>query len=466
MFNVLDKFKASIFVDFLQKLNLKPGFTVFIPSDLYIKFYAKSFKVSIDFLYKSPIFLNIIKNHITYDNLPLKKKTRFITLSNTFFVFNSTSSDPVIDDVRGEQFGIKLSEKIITDQFTAYLIKGILIQNQEPFSFLEDLPKDPFQYLILVGNFKSKDILQLCNLSKNISAKCTDALYINLLKRLNIDPGDNAKETYTEFVTNPLIWMLKNHPDKPWGWQELSRNPSITWQFIKENPDKPWNWNYLSENPSITWQFIKENPDKNWNWNYMSANPSITWEIVQKNIDLPWDWIWLSTNPSITWQIVQDNLDKDWDWYSLSENPFITWQNIQQNPDENWNWDYLSENPNITWQNVQDNPYRPWNFTYLSKNPNITWQIVQDNPDEPWNWYGLSRNPSITWQIVQDNPDKPWQWSALSENPNITWQIVQDNPNKLWNWYRLSLNPGITWEDVIKNLDKPWDWSGLSEKYL
>jgi len=346
MFNNIANYKASIFISFLTKINLKPSFTVFVPYDFFIEAYAKSLNISVDFLLKSPSFLNIIKNHITYDKLIQNKKTKFTTLSNTSFVFNSTGLNPVIDDVRGDHFGIKLQNKVKTKQFTAFIIKGILIQNQAPFSFLEDLPKDPFQHLILVGDFKSKDILQLCNLSDRINIKCTDALYVSLLKRLNIEPGENPKATYTEFASNPLIWMIKNHHDKAWDWDKLSYNPSITWQFVQQNPDKNWNWYALSRNPSTTWQFVQSNPDKNWNWYNLSRNSNITWQIVQQNPNKKWNWTGLSSNPNITWQIVQDNPNKPWNWSSLSENPSITWEDIIKNPDKDWNWDELSKKIN------------------------------------------------------------------------------------------------------------------------
>lgn len=74
MFNVLDNLKASIFGHFLQKLDLEPGFTIFVPTDKIIKAYAKHYEVSVDFLLKSPSFVNIMKNHITYDKLVPNKK--------------------------------------------------------------------------------------------------------------------------------------------------------------------------------------------------------------------------------------------------------------------------------------------------------------------------------------------------------------------------------------------------------
>ena len=36
---------------------------------------------------------------------------------------------------------------------------------------------------------------------------------------------------------------------------------NIKIKIIKENPDKPWDWNEISYNLNITMDFINENPD-------------------------------------------------------------------------------------------------------------------------------------------------------------------------------------------------------------
>jgi hypothetical protein len=34
----------------------------------------------------------------------------------------------------------------------------------------------------------------------------------------------------------------------PWNWEGLSRNPSITPDFVSDHLDKPWDWDGLSGN--------------------------------------------------------------------------------------------------------------------------------------------------------------------------------------------------------------------------
>ena len=42
--------------------------------------------------------------------------------------------------------------------------------------------------------------------------------------------------------------------------------------FILRNIDKPWSWNFLSRNPSITLDIVEANPDKPWDWRTLSRN--------------------------------------------------------------------------------------------------------------------------------------------------------------------------------------------------
>ena len=42
---------------------------------------------------------------------------------------------------------------------------------------------------------------------------------------------------------------ILDHPEKPWNWQGISRNPNITWDIVEAHPEIPWDWWCLSENP-------------------------------------------------------------------------------------------------------------------------------------------------------------------------------------------------------------------------
>ena len=121
---------------------------------------------------------------------------------------------------------------------------------------------------------------------------------------------------------NTLVKLLEKFPDKPWYFDQLSRNSSITFETVLANPDKPWDWLGLSWNPSITFNNVLAHPDKPWDWYFLSRNSSITFENVLEHPDKPWNWKLLSQNPSITFENVLEHPDKPWDWDWLSYNNF------------------------------------------------------------------------------------------------------------------------------------------------
>ena len=112
------------------------------------------------------------------------------------------------------------------------------------------------------------------------------------------------------------IYIKVNQSTMENNWNQYFFN------FITRNKDKPWNWNDLSRNSNVTWEIVEANLDKPWDWDYLSENPNVTWEIVKENLDKPWSWNGLSRNPNITSEIVEANLDKTWDWFALSRNKF------------------------------------------------------------------------------------------------------------------------------------------------
>ena len=66
--------------------------------------------------------------------------------------------------------------------------------------------------------------------------------------------------------------IIRDNPEKPWNWYNLSSNVNITPDIIRENPEREWDWEYISLNPNITFDIIRENPEKKWNWSSISGN--------------------------------------------------------------------------------------------------------------------------------------------------------------------------------------------------
>ena len=68
-------------------------------------------------------------------------------------------------------------------------------------------------------------------------------------------------------------------PVMPWEWNHLSRNTSITPEFVFANLDKEWS-NYLSSNSSITSKLVLGS-NISWSWSALSANKFAQSEMVR-----------------------------------------------------------------------------------------------------------------------------------------------------------------------------------------
>jgi len=75
------------------------------------------------------------------------------------------------------------------------------------------------------------------------------------------------------------LQIVKENPHIPWYYDNLSKNPNITWENIQSNSesrsDAPQGHNlckYLSANTNITYQIVKANPHFSWDFRYLSQN--------------------------------------------------------------------------------------------------------------------------------------------------------------------------------------------------
>ena len=41
---------------------------------------------------------------------------------------------------------------------------------------------------------------------------------------------------------NVLEYLLEKYPNKPWNWEEMSKNHNLTMELIEKYPNKLWNW--------------------------------------------------------------------------------------------------------------------------------------------------------------------------------------------------------------------------------
>ena len=110
-------------------------------------------------------------------------------------------------------------------------------------------------------------------------------------KRMNA-----IRESINNEWSEKYMSLIEKHPEKPWNWNGISRNPNITMEFIEKHPEKPWNWYNISSNPNLTMEFIEKHPEKPWNWNSISYNPNLTMEFIEKHPEKAWNWEGIEEN--------------------------------------------------------------------------------------------------------------------------------------------------------------------------
>ncbi len=207
-------------------------------------------------------------------------------------------------------------------------------------------------------------------------------------------------------------------------WHDASHSPSLTTPFL-EKYINTW-YQVGSYHPAVTLAVVESRPEL---VNYMdlSRNPSLTLEFIEANIDKNWYWLELSANPTVTPQLLEKHLNDPrwkWNWVGLSRNPSMTPEFIENHPDYPWDWKWISQNPSLTTQFIDHHIGEPWNFAILAKHPSVTLELVEKHLNLPWwDWnnymdgLGLSDNPNVTPQFIMKHRDRAWDSRTLSMNP-------------------------------------------------
>ena len=65
---------------------------------------------------------------------------------------------------------------------------------------------------------------------------------MNDLLKLVLNFPTNLGIGIVESKSNVTFDIVEKHPDKPWNWSGLSRNPNVTFDVVEKHPDKPWDW--------------------------------------------------------------------------------------------------------------------------------------------------------------------------------------------------------------------------------
>jgi len=260
--------------------------------------------------------------------------------------------------------------------------------------------------------------------------------------------------------------MVRTYPDIFAGDESnISLMGELSIEFIKEFPDLPWRWVDISAHKNITWADILSNPQFPWFFHGITRNPNITIEIIGSVPDAPWSWMEISCmvtrTPGIrdkVWKLVLKHPEKSWDWWYVSESlphTYDVWDFIATNYTRTWNW-VSATVTFFTWELFRQYPHFPWDGRVVSKSSITTWDLVISHPEFPWAWDKLTQNPNISWDIIKNNPDRDWDWEYLAAT--LPWSIIKSSPRLLTYTLSITRNEHITWDIIIKNNQINWSY--------
>lgn len=252
----------------------------------------------------------------------------------------------------------------------------------------------------------------------------------NIFHYLSMNPNlmdknilDNQKKEWcwVELTHNASLDFVRKFPRKEWNWVVLSSSPRITWKDVIDNPDEDWSYYGLSANPNINDFIVREYPRRKWDYTHMlSKNPSISLDYIFATPHKMWNYDNISLREDLMWHHVVDNPKIPWNYSYLSLNPNITMKIVLENLDKPWDFILLSKCPGITFDDILDNLQFPWSSHEMCQNPNITWDdIVASHHIIKWNYNSVIMSPGITSEAIFDNI---WYWNleTISRNPNLS----------------------------------------------
>ena len=341
-------------------------------------------------------------------------------------------------------------------------------------NILKIYPNKPWDWEWLIEN---TNIEVECYIQFNLIEKYLNKWnYYYLSENPNITQEFILKYPYKNWN---IKWLIDNN--KITNFKALSKFKSIDQYIINKYPDKPWDWEWLLENTYIPInKYIPINLIKKYknrqNYQELSKNPNITEEFILKQPYQNWNIKWLIENNKITdfnaltkfkniySYIIDKYLNKPWDWEWLIENTDINVEkyiplNLIEKYKDTFYCYYLNFNPNLTEEFILKYPYKDWNIEYLIKNN----KIIDFN--------ALTKFRNINQDIINKYPNKQWDWEWLIENTEIkleryiSFNLIEKYSYK-WNYWNLSFNPNLTEEFIIKYPNQNWNKKYLSKKFI
>ena len=208
-------------------------------------------------------------------------------------------------------------------------------------------------------------------------------------------------------MANPNLTLdyIKEH-EAYVEWEALSGNPSLSLQWLLAFPNKAWNWDMVSACPNITPEQVWANSQLPWNYSCgLSRNPSVTMEFIEENpsnsnSENRWDTYYVSMNPNF--DVIHYRRSVGANEFAFVKSPMVTIENaileLDKRADVYAYYKGISENQNLTLRDI------------------IRYMSVESDANKILDWGYLSRNPSLKLEWIDAFPDKPWDWHNIANN--------------------------------------------------
>lgn len=139
-----------------------------------------------------------------------------------------------------------------------------------------------------------------------------------------IDKYPNKYWDWTNLSRDPSTTFenVRTYINKPWSWPALSERLDLTQAYIldKDFIDR-WDGFYLSANPIVTEKFVDDNPLFHFDYRGLSRNLSISINYILANLNNMWDWCAISCRNDLSQAIVDANPNLPWFYDCLTTNP-------------------------------------------------------------------------------------------------------------------------------------------------
>lgn len=407
-------------------------------------------------------------------------------------------------------FALTFSNKINPTRFWELLSKNknitlntIFTNASYPWNYKSMSQNPNLTAEFVLNNFTNDwDWSYICKNIKNIGqiiSRLPDAY----LDWYSIANNENFTQSDVE-VIGDIFWEMRwanihlsscsidfviKHKNKIISMDNMSKTIPIA--DIEANIDNiHWNWNCVSRNPTLTHEFIIKYHDKQWNWDALGCNGILTIDLILQLYDKPIRNILMKVGSEyIPINDIEKHKHLDWNWWVISKNKTITTQFVENNICKKWNWDELGYKLDLAFIDKYHTMH-PNLLNNIFYNSNITHEFIKkhfgemkmpsqaDIEDDMINAFvdiGIGENftqyanitlltEHVSLDDIENNPEFPWRISSIIDNKNFNVEYAKKYSTKFNDyWKEITINQNISMQDIINNPTMNWDYAEILE---